>query len=93
MKKYLLKTAGFGLLAAFMFTSFISCNEKSEQEKIEEREEAKVGKVYDTAYQGIRHENIDNQFPKSRNDNDETNPVNDTATTQAPKNDTIKKQQ
>ncbi len=69
----------------------ISCKDK-EMTK-EEREEAKVGKVYDTARQGIRHENIENQFPSSRNDNDKEIPltkgISDTTVNMT---DTIKEQ-
>jgi len=48
---------------------FISCNTRDEQKEAEAREKAKVGKVYNPEEQGIEHENRDNQFPSSRNDN------------------------
>ncbi|WP_297332880.1 hypothetical protein [Flavobacterium sp.] len=47
---------------------FLSCNEQSEREKMEEREEAKVGEVYNRKVQGIHIENRDNQFYVSRKD-------------------------
>lgn len=48
---------------------FISCSEKDPRKKAEARERAKVGKVFNPEVQGIEHENRDNQFPSSRNDN------------------------
>jgi len=57
-------------VAALVITMcFVSCK-KDEQKEAEAREEAKVGKVYNPEEQGIEHENRDNQFPSSRNDND-----------------------
>ncbi|WP_159800068.1 hypothetical protein [Flavobacterium sp. MK4S-17] len=47
-----------------------ACNEESKQEKWEQREKAKVGRVYNPDVQGIAHENRENQFPESRNDNE-----------------------
>ncbi len=47
----------------------ISCNKNDERKEAENREEAKVGKVYDREQQGIEHETRENQFPSSRNDN------------------------
>lgn len=46
----------------------LSCNDQSEREKMEEREEAKVGEVYDRKVQGVHIENRDNQFYVSRKD-------------------------
>lgn len=46
-----------------------SCNKDNRQKDKEAEEKSKVGKVYDTDEQGIQHENRDNQFPSSRNDN------------------------
>ena len=68
MKRLNLSIIGFAALAALIMAS---CNSKDERKEFEEREEAKVGHVYDTAHQGIAHENRDNQFPMSRNDNRE----------------------
>jgi|GEM_PF-6334473 len=66
-----------------------SCNNRDERKDLEMREEAKVGRVYDTARQGIDHENRDNQFPVSRNDNregtgQETGAPSDTTTVDEP---------
>lgn len=46
----------------------ISCNDNDKRKEMEDRENAKVGKVYDREQQGIEHENRENQFPSSRND-------------------------
>ncbi len=51
------------------FVVFISCNIKDAQKDAEANERAKVGNVYNPEEQGIEHENRDNQFPSSRNDN------------------------
>ena len=80
----------FIAIAALTATLTISCNNKDERKEFEEREEAKVGRVYDTAQQGIDHENRDNQFPVSRNDNregtgQETGAPSDTTTVDEPK--------
>lgn len=67
-------------LLALCFTIFLtySCQQNAEQSKqgvevTEEEQEArdKVGNVYDDKVRGIEHENRDNQFPTSRNDNRE----------------------
>jgi hypothetical protein len=64
----LLKTIALGV----MLGSFsIACNDK--KEKAEEQQEAQAGDVYNDAQQGVEHENRDNQFPDSRNDNSEGN--------------------
>ena len=47
---------------------FISCTGNDPQKEAEAREKAKVGKVFNPEEQGIEHENRDNQFPYSRND-------------------------
>lgn len=56
-------------LSAVLATATIACTDK--KEKAEEQEEAKTGNVYDDTQQGVEHENRDNQFPASRNDNRE----------------------
>lgn len=58
------------IIAAFALCA-IGCSDK--KEKADEQHDAQVGKVYDTTQQGIEHENRDNQFPESRNDNREGN--------------------
>lgn len=67
----------------------LSCNDENKQEKMEQREQAKVGKVYDEKHQGIEHENRENQFFVSRNDDvkgqgQETGAPSDTATVNTP---------
>lgn len=47
-----------------------SCGNKPDK-SYENKEEAKVGKVYDHEQQGVDIENRDNQFPSSRNDSKE----------------------
>lgn len=59
-----IKATFFSLAIA---ASMVSCNEKDESEKFQERERAKIGKVYNPEKQGIKHENHNNQFPVSRN--------------------------
>lgn len=54
---------------AMVALALFSCQDKSKE--AEAREENKVGNVYDKEQQGIEHENRDNQFPSSRNDNKE----------------------
>lgn len=56
---------------SMILAGLFACTDK--KEKAEEREEAKTGTVYDSTQQGIEHENRDNQFPESRNDNSEGN--------------------
>lgn len=65
-------------LLAICFTIFFlsSCQQNAEQSKVgvevtEEEQQArdKVGDIYNDQEQGIEHENRDNQFPSSRNDN------------------------
>lgn len=69
-----MKTNTLSLIGAVTFClAFISCGDK--ERSMEDREEAKVGRVYDTAHQGIRHENIENQFPSSRNDSRDQVPL------------------
>ncbi len=64
-----IKLTLFSLLIA---VTTISCGGKDDNEKQLERERAKVGNVYNPDYQGIKHENHNNQFPVSRN-NDNVN--------------------
>lgn len=59
------------LLGLFLATASIACTDKKEQ--AEENEEAQAGEVYNSEQQGVEHENRDNQFPDSRNDNSEGN--------------------
>lgn len=59
------------LLGAVFASASIACNDKKEQ--AEERQEAQAGEIYDDTKQGVEHENRDNQFPESRNDNSEGN--------------------
>ncbi|HYD90141.1 MAG TPA: hypothetical protein VEA37_01480 [Flavobacterium sp.] len=87
-----MKRQNLSFIAIATLTSVLiaSCGTKDERKEYEEREEAKVGRVYDTAYQGIDHENRDNQFPVSRNDNregtgQETGAPSDTTTVDEPK--------
>lgn len=71
MKMYSLKM----IIGPLLFSlALLSCN-KEKGKEMENHEESRVGKVYDTAQQGIRHENINNQFPSSRNDNKKTVPL------------------
>ena len=58
------------ILYAILLFSVISCKDDDTKEQ-EEREEAKAGKIYNPEQQGIDHENRDNQFSQSRNDNKE----------------------
>lgn len=78
------------LFSLAITASLISCNEKDESDKFEQRERAKVGKVYNPDHQGIEHENHNNQFPISRNNNNVSNElaagVSDT--TNVPETDT-----
>lgn len=55
------------LLSLLATLALYSC--KDERKETEAREEEKVGKVYNPEEQGNEHENRDNQFPQSRNDN------------------------
>jgi hypothetical protein len=57
-------------LCIAMLLTMLSCKEDN-MKKQEEREEAKAGKIYNPEQQGIDHENRDNQFSQSRNDNKE----------------------
>lgn len=66
-KTQYLKAAFFGILAPALL---VACHEKDERKELEAREEAKVGKIYNPAIQGMAHENQTNQFPASRNKND-----------------------
>ncbi|MCR5863252.1 hypothetical protein LRS05_14480 [Flavobacterium sp. J372] len=65
---YLFKTI---MLSAILASFSIACTNK--KEKAEEQQEAQAGDVYDDTQQGVEHENRDNQFPESRNDNKEGN--------------------
>lgn len=58
------------VICVTLLVSLISCKD-DDRKKEEEREEAKAGKIYNPEQQGIDHENRDNQFSKSRNDNKE----------------------
>lgn len=58
------------ILCAMLFCSMLSCKD-DDRKKQEEREEAKAGKIYNPEQQGMDHENRDNQFSQSRNDNKE----------------------
>jgi len=60
------KAAFLGLAAVALLTS---CEKKDERKEAEAREEAKVGKIYNPEEQGMEHENHENQFPSSRNNN------------------------
>ena len=59
------------VLSAFFATPLISCSDK--KENTDTYQETAAGEVYDTTQQGVQHENRDNQFPESRNDNYEGN--------------------
>ena len=77
--------------AIFCLVFIVSCGDN--KKSVEDREEAKVGRVYDTAHQGIRHENIQNQFPSSRNDNKDQVPLTQgISDTTVDMTDTIKEQ-
>jgi len=54
---------------------FISCTGKDEQKEAEAREKAKVGKIYNPEEQGSEQENHKNQFPSSRNTNNDAIPA------------------
>lgn len=58
------------VICVTLLVSLISCKD-DDRKKEEEREEAKAGKIYNPEQQGIDHENRDNQFSQSRNDNKE----------------------
>lgn len=58
------------IMCIALLFSMLSCKDDDTKEQ-EEREEAKAGKIYNPEQQGIDHENRDNQFPQSRNDNKE----------------------
>jgi hypothetical protein len=80
-KTFYTKTAFLGLAALALLTS---CEQKDERKEAEAREKAKVGKIYNPEEQGIEHENRENQFPYSRNNNkkgegQETGAKSDTA--------------
>ena len=66
------------LLCATCITALLllSCQQSAEQSRVgievtDEEKEARdeVGDIYDDQVRGIEHENRDNQFPTSRNDN------------------------
>lgn len=65
---YVFKTMVLGIMLASLS---IACTDK--KEKAEEQQEAQAGDVYNDGQQGVEHENRDNQFPESRNDNSEGN--------------------
>lgn len=65
-----IKAILFSLLLA---ATAVSCGERDDNEKQLERERAKVGNVYNRDYQGIKHENHNNQFPVSRNNENVNN--------------------
>ncbi|RZJ76246.1 MAG: hypothetical protein EOO45_02995 [Flavobacterium sp.] len=59
-------------LVAFVFGAvLVSCESRNNKTEAESNEEDKVGNVYDADHQGPGHETRDNQFPESRNDNQE----------------------
>jgi hypothetical protein len=60
-----MKTIFMSALIAFVI---LSCTDK--EKEAEAREEEKVGNIYNEE-QGVDVENRDNQFPASRNDNEE----------------------
>ena len=67
-----MKKLAKSIFFAATFTALlISCDAKNNKTDAEKNEEAKVGNVYDAGQQGTVHENRDNQFPSSRNDNKE----------------------
>ena len=57
------------LLSALTAFCIMSCN--NSKKEAEESREAEVGNAYDPEHQGIDHENRDNQFQSSRDDNEE----------------------
>lgn len=66
------KKAFLSLLFLIVSIGYTSCNNRTETnsaKKAEKQEQEKVGNVYDEEQQGPGHENRDNQFPSSRNDN------------------------
>jgi len=65
-KPFFYKALLFGFVAPALLTA---CSRKDERKELEAREELKVGKVYNPEVQGNDHENRDNQFFVSRNDN------------------------
>ena len=69
--------------------ALISCQDK--QKEAEANEEDRVGNVYDKEQQGIEHENRDNQFPSSRNDNKEGTGLETGAPTDTTGNNSQKK--
>lgn len=58
------------MLCAVLTFAIVACKDDDRKEQ-EEREEAKAGKIYNPEQQGMDHENRDNQFSQSRNDNKE----------------------
>lgn len=67
MKKSAILKKAFLICSAVVLMA--SCNDK--EKEAEAREEGKVGNVYNSEEQGVDIENRDNQFPVSRNDNEE----------------------
>lgn len=59
------------VLSMILVSPLIACSDKKESTDTYRQSEA--GEVYDTTQQGVQHENRDNQFPESRNDNYEGN--------------------
>lgn len=73
------------VLAVFLITGFTACKDK--EKEAEEKQEQGVGDVYNEEEQGVQHENRDNQFPESRNDNKEGNGLETGAPTDTIDND------
>lgn len=63
MRKLVVKS----MYAAMLAVMFVSCGRSDKDSDAD----AQAGDVYNTEKQGIEHENRDNQFPSSRNDNKE----------------------
>lgn len=68
-KTMIMRKANLKFLLLYGFVAFLTLSCNDNKKEAENREEEKVGNVYDSDVQGTQHENRDNQFNTSRNDN------------------------